>query len=186
MEQKGLTVSKVRWDSGDAVSLSHAIMPRLSADVVLLESLLQEEQLKLLYTVSDAVLANSVVEPFGLVGLETMAAGGIAAVGATGEDYVTNGYDAISLQTDDVREFVRYVARLKNYKGAQQAMRAEARKSAARYTWRAVIERALLPFVREIGFEVGDAGDDGAASDSSPAPQGVASGRTNGVRLDPS
>jgi glycosyltransferase involved in cell wall biosynthesis len=34
-----------------------------------------------------AVLANSHHEPFGLVGLETMAAGGVACIGYTGEDY---------------------------------------------------------------------------------------------------
>jgi glycosyltransferase involved in cell wall biosynthesis len=179
MTEKGLSFEKVRWDSSDTESLTKAVLPSIGADVVLLESMLQEQQLKLLYKVSDAVLANSTVEPFGLVGLETMAAGGIAAVGATGEEYATNGYDAISLQTDDVREFVRYVARLKNYGGAQRAMRSEARKSAARYTWRAVIERALFPFIREVGFEVGEDPADGPAISGGAPVNGAV--RTNGA-----
>jgi len=157
MEDLGLTVSHARWEGQDGRSLTTALLPALKSDVVLLESLLYEEQSKILYRVSDAVLANSSIEPFGLVGLETMAAGGIAAVGSTGEDYVTNGYDAISLQTNDVWEFVRYVARLRNNPAALQAMRAEAQRSAARYTWGAVLERSLFPFIRELGFEPGPA-----------------------------
>ena len=166
IQMRGLTVSRVRWEGQDAHALTAALLPSLGTDVVLLESMLHEEQSKLLYRVSDAVLANSSMEPFGLVGLETMAAGGIAAVGSTGEDYMTNGFDAISLQTDDVWEFVRYVARLRNQPGAQQTMRSEARKSAARYTWGAVIERAFFPFIRELGLNLDD--DPGAVQ---PAPR---------------
>lgn len=153
IRDRGLITTTVKWEGQDGNTLTRALMPNLNADVVLLQSLLFEEQSKLLYRVSDAVLANSAIEPFGLVGLETMAAGGIAVVGA-GEDYVTNGYDAISLQTDDVWEFIRYIARIKNCPGAERHMRTEARKSAARFTWRAVIERALFPFVRELGLDV--------------------------------
>lgn len=152
-----LKMTRVSWEGQDVRSLTAALIPALDADVVLLDSMLFEEQSKLLYKVSDAVLANSSFEPFGLVGLEAMAAGGIAVVGSTGEDYVTNGHDAISLQTDDVWEFVRYIARIKNYPGAERNMRIEARKSAARFTWRAVIERALFPFVRELGLQVDEA-----------------------------
>lgn len=157
----GLRLTRVSWKGRDVRSLTAALLPALDADVVLLDSMLFEDQSKLLYRVSDAVLANSSIEPFGLVGLEAMAAGGIAVVGSTGEDYVTNGHDAISLQGDDVWEFVRYIARIKNYPGAERNMRIEARKSAARFTWRAVIERALFPFVRELGLEV----DEPEASD---------------------
>jgi hypothetical protein len=41
---------------------------------------------------ADAVFANSGHEPFGLVGLETMAAGGVACTGCSGEDYAIPGY----------------------------------------------------------------------------------------------
>jgi glycosyltransferase involved in cell wall biosynthesis len=152
----GLKLSRTRWEGQDVKSMTAAVVPILGADVVLLDSMLFEDQSKLLYRVSDAVLANSSFEPFGLVGLEAMAAGGIAVVGATGEDYVTNGHDAISLQTDDVWEFIRYIARIKNYPGAERNMRVEARRSAARFTWGAVIDRALIPFVREMGLDTDD------------------------------
>jgi glycosyltransferase involved in cell wall biosynthesis len=151
IEDLGLTVSRARWEGEDGGSLTSALLPELSADVVLLESLLHVEQAKILYRVSDAVLANSAVEPFGLVGLETMASGGIAAVGSTGEDYVTNGHDSISLQTDDPWEFVLAITRLRNSPAAGQTMRSEAVKSAVRYTWDAVLERSLFPLMSELG-----------------------------------
>jgi hypothetical protein len=50
-----------------------------------------------LFSGSAAVLANSGREPFGLVGLETMAAGGVACTGSTGEDYVVPGQNALVL-----------------------------------------------------------------------------------------
>jgi len=153
----GLRVKRARWEGQEARSVTSAILPVADADVVLLDSMLFEEQSKLLYCVSDAVLANSRFEPFGLVGLEAMAAGGIAVVGATGEDYVTNGHDSISLQTDDVWEFVRYIARIKNFPDAERHMRLQARRAAAKFTWSAVVERALFPFVREMGLEVNGA-----------------------------
>ncbi len=54
-----------------------------------------------LYAASDGVLANSVSEPFGLVGLEAMAAGGVAFTGGTGEDYAIGGRNAVVLETLD-------------------------------------------------------------------------------------
>src|SRR5690606_10308548 len=53
-------------------------------DVVNLKSHVDADARRLLFRSSDAVLANSGREPFGLVGLETMAAGGLACPGCTG------------------------------------------------------------------------------------------------------
>ena len=50
------------------------------------------------------MLANSGHEPFGLVGLEVMAAGGVAFVGSTGEDYAVPFLNGIVLDTDDPTE----------------------------------------------------------------------------------
>jgi hypothetical protein len=36
-------------------------------------------------------------------------------------------------------------------------MRLQARRAAAKFTWSAVVERALFPFVREMGLEVNGA-----------------------------
>jgi hypothetical protein len=51
------------------------------------------------YAAADAVMANSGHEPFGLVGLEVMAAGGIVFTGTTGEEYTLGGRSAIALDT---------------------------------------------------------------------------------------
>ena len=76
------------------------------ADVVDLAAPLDAENCRVLFRGSAAVLANSGREPFGLVGLETMAAGGVACTGSTGEDYAIPGQNAVVLETTDPHEFV--------------------------------------------------------------------------------
>ena len=45
----------------------------------------------------------------GLVGLETMAAGGMAFTGSTGEDYAIPFHNSIVLETSDSKEIESYV-----------------------------------------------------------------------------
>jgi glycosyltransferase involved in cell wall biosynthesis len=97
---------------------------------------------RLLFHVADAALANSGVEPFGMVGLETMAVGGVAFVGCTGQDYVTPGYDAVSLQSSDPMEIVHRLRSLLSEPETARQLRQAARASAARYAWPAVLDRA--------------------------------------------
>ena len=75
-------------------------------DVVNLRCVLGPDSRRMLFRGSAAVLANSGHEPFGLVGLEAMAAGGLACVGGTGEDYAIPGWNALVLQTLDPGELV--------------------------------------------------------------------------------
>jgi glycosyltransferase involved in cell wall biosynthesis len=151
-EQQGLAVTSVRWSGPDAESFLEAVRPAVAADMVVLESYVSEAQRRVLFHTADVVLANSGVEPFGLVGLETMAVGGVAFVGSTGEDYVIPGYDAVSLQTSNPREIVHRVAYLHGSKADVRRLRRAARHSAARYTWPAVIRRVLLPVLEEMGL----------------------------------
>jgi hypothetical protein len=58
-----------------------------------------------------------------------MAMGGIAFVGSTGEDYATNGYDTISLQTTDPREIVHHLKLMKKFSQFWQ-LRLNAKNSA--------------------------------------------------------
>jgi glycosyltransferase involved in cell wall biosynthesis len=95
----------------------------------------------------DAVLANSRHEPFGLVGLETMAAGGLACTGGTGEDYAVPGQNALVLETGDPGEFVRLFERLRDRPHEMRAMRRAGRATARRFAWSDVVERVLLPRV---------------------------------------
>jgi glycosyltransferase involved in cell wall biosynthesis len=148
---QGLGLAYVRWTGQDVGALVDAIRPALVADMVVLGDHLSEAQRRALFHTADAVLANSGLEPFGLVGLETMAVGGVAFVGCTGEEYATSGYDAICLQTSDPREIVHYVSYLRSSPEAEGRLRRAARRSAARYTWQSVIRRVLIPILEELG-----------------------------------
>jgi glycosyltransferase involved in cell wall biosynthesis len=100
-----------------------------------------------LFRASDVVLANSSHEPFGLVGLEAMAAGGIACTGCSGEDYAVPGQNALVLQTDDPEEFVELFRPLLENPDQLTAMRRAGRRTAREFAWPEVIRSNLLPRV---------------------------------------
>jgi glycosyltransferase involved in cell wall biosynthesis len=86
--------------------LLHALKDLHAADIVSLRSPVDPASRQLLFHSSHAVLANSRREPFGLVGLEAMAAGGVVCTGCSGEDYAVPGYNALVLETNDPQEFL--------------------------------------------------------------------------------
>lgn len=90
---------------------------------------------------------NSEHEPLGLVGLETMAVGGLACTGASGEDYAVDGQNALVLHQDDPREFVSLFRRVRNLTGGDINLRRAAILTARRYAWPQIVERSLLPRV---------------------------------------
>jgi glycosyltransferase involved in cell wall biosynthesis len=98
-----------------------------------------------LFRGAHAVLANSVHEPFGLVGLEAMAAGGLACTGATGEDYAVPGQNALVLETGDPRELLGMLQRLRGRPDEARSIRRAARSTARRFAWPDVVQRVLLP-----------------------------------------
>ncbi|PQJ33644.1 hypothetical protein BSZ35_02660 [Salinibacter sp. 10B] len=105
-----------------------------ATDIYNLDYTLTEEMLQGLYAASDAVLANSGHEPFGLVGLEAMAAGGIVFTGTTGEEYATGG-GAFALDTDTPAEIVTPLLHLHAHPAEARARRSAARRKAADFTW---------------------------------------------------
>jgi glycosyltransferase involved in cell wall biosynthesis len=111
------------------------------ADVVFISSFIDEQVGRTLYAAADGVLANSSFEPFGLVGLEAMAAGGVAYTGGTGEDYALPGYNAVVLESGDPREIVEQVERLQHSPSEQKAMRKAGQRTAAAFTWDVAAER---------------------------------------------
>ncbi|MFW6051533.1 MAG: glycosyltransferase family 4 protein [Myxococcota bacterium] len=142
----GLRVVHRRMPSeGGADGLVRALSDADGADVVALSSHLDPEAKAVLYRASAAVLANSGHEPFGLVGLEAMAAGGVAATGCSGEDYAEPGRNALVLQTDDPLEFVAFMERLARQPDEERALRREGQRTARRYAWSEVVRRNLLP-----------------------------------------
>ncbi|HEY1232623.1 MAG TPA: glycosyltransferase [Candidatus Binatia bacterium] len=115
------------------------------ADIVHLRTPLDAESCRLLFRGSAAVLANSGREPFGLVGLETMAAGGVACTGSTGEDYVIPGKNALVLETTDPWEFVALFRELSADPLRDRALRRAGRATAEQFSWQNIVKRLLLP-----------------------------------------
>ncbi|MGH7620002.1 MAG: glycosyltransferase family 4 protein, partial [Gemmatimonadaceae bacterium] len=123
---------------------------RGDADVVDLRFGVSPTLARTLYAAADGVLANSVSEPFGLVGLEAMAAGGVAYTGGTGEDYAIGGHNAVVLETLDPGEIVQRSTELASSPDVVSRIRRHARKTAQGYEWRSVVGlvvNALTPRV---------------------------------------
>ena len=137
---QGLVVEDVKGARSIA-ELATAMESHPGADVLNLVTFLPEENLGTIYRAADAVLANSGHEPFGLVGLEVMAAGGLAITGSTGEDYAEPFRNALVLETDDPLELAASLRLVARDGRLAARLRAEGRKTAAAYTWDAVIEQ---------------------------------------------
>jgi glycosyltransferase involved in cell wall biosynthesis len=91
-----------------------------------------------LFAASDAVLANSVYEPFGLVGLEAMAAGGMIYTGGTGEDYAVDGRNAVVLETLAPEEIVERHDEIDSTPALASRIRRAAKQTARDYSWERV------------------------------------------------
>ncbi|MBW2714205.1 MAG: glycosyltransferase [Deltaproteobacteria bacterium] len=114
-------------------------------DMINLTSRVDADSRRVLFKASNVVLANSEKEPFGLVGLEAMAVGGIACTGCSGEDYAISGRNALVLQSNDPQEFLGLYKHLQSRPKAVMAMRRAGRATAKAYAWPQVIERNLEP-----------------------------------------
>ena len=91
------------------------------------------------------MVASSGHEPFGLVGLETMAAGGVACTGGSGEDDAVPGYNALVLETEDPQELLGLFAALGAHPAQERALRQAGWLTARQYGWPQVLQRTLLP-----------------------------------------
>lgn len=143
----GLVTANITCADNTAHALWRALVNGPQADVIFVKSALSRAQLQCLYRASQAVLANSGVEPFGLVGLEAMACGGVSFLGTTGEDYATHGHDSISIQTADPGELVSHLMYLRTNRAYESGLRHQARKTACRFTWKRVIQSHIAPML---------------------------------------
>lgn len=135
----GLEIEDVRAESRDPQALLEKLA-EATAPIVNIRSFVPEELLFALYRIADAVLANSGKEPFGLVGLEVMAAGGLAVTGSTGEDYAQQFENAIVCDTGDGRELAAYLDVLLGDAVLARSIRAAGETTAERYTWPIVLD----------------------------------------------
>ena len=92
-----------------------------TADVINVTISLSADALRALYRAADGVLANFGREPFGLVGLETMAAGRTAFTGNSGEEYARHMDNAVVLDTADPSQAAWCVTYLAPYRSAARA-----------------------------------------------------------------
>jgi glycosyltransferase involved in cell wall biosynthesis len=114
-----------------------------TAAVVNLRRFLPESVLPAISAACCAVLANSGHEPFGLVGLEAMAAGGVAVVGATGEEYARPYGNAIVVETAEGGELSSALRGLVERPELSHRLRAAARRDAADFSWPEIIDGFL-------------------------------------------
>jgi glycosyltransferase involved in cell wall biosynthesis len=141
----GLRVVERAMERSGVDAFVDALSDLDGVDMVHLRSPIDPESRRVLMRAAAAVLANSRHEPFGMVGLETMAAGGLACTGYSGEDYVVPGRNAVVLQTEDPREFTSIIRHLRANPPEERAMRRAGRLTARHYAWPEVVTRVLLP-----------------------------------------
>jgi glycosyltransferase involved in cell wall biosynthesis len=152
MDAHGLRRANREWTQPGAGGLLEALRDVDGVDVVNLVSPVDPAARRMLFRSADAVLANSHHEPFGLVGLETMAAGGIACTGCSGEDYAVPGENALVLETENPREFLALFDRLRSQPRDAASLRRAGQRTAKRFAWSRVLERVLLPRV-ELAYD---------------------------------
>jgi glycosyltransferase involved in cell wall biosynthesis len=140
----GLKVEEVSTN-GDATfeDRLRAIADACEADIINVMFHCPQDFLRIIYRASDAVLANSGHEPFGLVGLETMAAEGIVFTGGTGEDYAIPFQNCVVLETSDSKEIEAYVIYLLAHPEEGKRIRRLARHTATLFTWGSVVKTLL-------------------------------------------
>lgn len=124
----------------NAAELAAAISAApVDADILNIAAFLPEPVLPSIYRAADAVVANSGHEPFGLVGLEVMAAGGLAVTGSTGEDYAEPFRNALVMETEDPLELAEALELLGRDRRFAEALRRGGRATARAFTWDKVI-----------------------------------------------
>ena len=154
MEPYGATVLAFAAESGlevvdwyepvsDAGGIVRALTDTGGAPIVHLRRFLPDQVVTEINVAATAVLANSGHEPFGLVGLEVMAAGGVAMVGATGEEYARPYGNAIVVETDDPSEIASALRGLVEQPALGERLRVAARRDAADFAWPVVIDGLL-------------------------------------------
>ena len=145
--ERGLSVERIAYEGMDGHKVIDGIALSVES-IVYVAAFLDEQTLSALYGAADAVLANSGREPFGVVGLEVIAAGGIAVCGATGEEYAESFVNAIVCDTADGRELATYLRALFANPSMGDEMRRAGAETAERYTW----AHALAALELKLGY----------------------------------
>ena len=140
IRERGLTIQRVALGTEATPKDLASALHDVEADVAFLDFFVGERALRCLYGAADGVLANSEREPFGLVGLEVMGAGGVAFVGRTGEDYAVPYGNSVVVQSDDPRELATHLAALGGTPALAERIRLEGQRTAERYVWPRILD----------------------------------------------
>jgi glycosyltransferase involved in cell wall biosynthesis len=151
----GLRVAERVFPEPGIHGLLTAVENLQEVDVVSLRSPITLPPRRVLFHAASAVLANSGHEPFGLVGLEAMAVGGVACTGCSGEDYAVPGYNALVLETNDPREFTALFSELHANPVRERGLRRAGSATAKHYMWPEIIQRLLLPRIHFLAKRAG-------------------------------
>jgi glycosyltransferase involved in cell wall biosynthesis len=147
--RQGLSWSELRLSSrASALEVFDEMARHAEADVLEMCFYVHEDFMRVLYAGSDAVLANSGNEPFGLVGLEVMGCGGLVFTGSTGEDYARTFSNCVVVETEDPREIVEAMMSLRSAPALVAEMRKYGLRTASRYTW----ERVVADLFQKVRF----------------------------------
>jgi glycosyltransferase involved in cell wall biosynthesis len=137
---RGLSVERIALSADAATRELAAAVAASAADILFLDYFIPERTLRAMYQAADGVLANSEKEPFGLVGLEVMASGGVAYVGRTGEDYAVPLGNAVVMQSDDPRELLTTSVALRERPEVLRTIRTDGRATAKRFAWPRILD----------------------------------------------
>jgi len=145
----GLNIEEVDSPGNTTEDYLRAVQNAGGADYLNIRFHCPQQFLRIIYRASDAVLANSGHEPFGLVGLEAMAAGGTVFTGSTGGDYAVHLQNSVVLDTADPHEIEDYIIYLLGHPEETQRMRRMGRDTAAQFIW----ERVLTNLIHKLGYQ---------------------------------
>jgi len=141
--ERGLAVTDWHEPVEDASGIVRALTETDGAPIIHLRRFLPDQVITEINAAATAVLANSGHEPFGLVGLEAMASGGVAMVGSTGEEYARPYGNAVVVETDDPSEIASALRGLVEQPELGERLRVAARRDAADFAWPLVITGLL-------------------------------------------
>jgi hypothetical protein len=120
-----------------------AISEGAKADILNLLFPIPPSLLRVLYQASDVVLASSGHDPFGLVGMEAIAAGAVVFTSRSAEGHAEHMGNAIVLNNYTAEEIQFYTSHLRIHPEKGEKIRASARQTAEQWTWQEVVRRLL-------------------------------------------
>ncbi len=127
----------------DLTHYSQALAKASTSDIFNFAFPIPPSLLKLLYRASDVVLASSGHDPFGLMGMEAMAAGAIVFTSRRAEGLAQHMSNAIVLDKYTAEEIQFYVSYLRMHPEKREMIRASARQTAEQWTYKEVVTKLL-------------------------------------------